>query len=79
MVTQQSAAVEINEVVTEFIKTMIKISDDPRQVFVGIHNAFVFGEIFDEIGFDFSEEQLGQLFNGIEMCQDALKKMEEEV
>ncbi len=71
---KQLAVVETSNVVTEFLKTMIKLSDDPRQVVVGIHNTFVFGEIFEEIGFDITEEELTQIFDGIEAIGKALDK-----
>lgn len=64
--------VKINEVVTDFIKSAIRLSDDPQQVLTGIHNAFVHGEIFDQIGFNITEENLGKIFEGIEVIQKAL-------
>lgn len=71
--TQQFATVEIRDVVAEFIKSMIKLSDDPRQVMAGIYNAFVHGEIFEEIGFDITEEQLVKVFDGIEIMSVAIE------
>lgn len=71
---KQLAAVEINQVVTDFIKLAIRLSKDPQQVMTGIHNAFVFGEIFDEIDFDITEERLGKIFKGIDTIREALKE-----
>ena len=73
MMEKQLAVVEINQVVTDFIKLAIRLSEDPYQVIVGLHNAFVFGEIFDEIDFDITEEELGRVFEGIDIIQKALK------
>lgn len=70
--TKQLATVQVNDVVTEFIKSMIKLSEDPRQVMVGVHNAFVFGDIFDEIDFDITEGELAQIFEGLEIIDKAL-------
>ncbi len=69
---RQLAVVEINEVVTDFIQSAIRLSEDPQQVLTGIHNAFVHGEIFDQIGFNITEEKLGKVFEGIEVIQKAL-------
>ena len=69
-----SAVVEINEIVTDFIKSAIRLSEDPQQVVAGIHNAFVFGEIFEDIGFDITDEKLGKIFEGIETIKEALKE-----
>ena len=69
---RQLAMVEINEIVTDFIKSAIRQSEDPQQVLVGIYNAFVHGEIFDQIGFNITEENLGKIFEGIEVIQKAL-------
>ncbi len=67
-----SAVVEINEIVTDFIKSAIRLSEDPQQVVAGIHNAFILGEIFDDIGVDITHEELGKIFEGIETIQKAL-------
>lgn len=74
--TKQLAVVEVNQVVTDFIKSMIRLSEDPQQVVTGIHNAFVFGEIFEEIDFDITERELGKVFEGIEIIQEALGENE---
>lgn len=71
---KQLAVVEINKIVTDFIKSAIRLSEDPRQVVTGIHNAFVFGEIFEDIDFDITDEKLGKIFEGIATIQEALKE-----
>lgn len=76
MVTKLTAAVETHSVVTEFMKTMIKVSENPRQVWTGIHNAFVHGDIFEDINADISDTQLTEMYKHIDAIGKILDKVE---
>ena len=71
-------AIEINEMVERFIKSMIELSEDPSQVFVGIHNSFYHGDILDKIRLHFTDEQLGKIYEGIELSQSVLDQIKEQ-
>lgn len=71
-----TSAVEINEITTKIIKEMMKLSESPKSVWAGIHNCFVFGEIFEEIGLDISEKQLEKLFEHIDAISSILEEVE---
>lgn len=76
--TQQFATVEISDVVGEFVKSMIKLSDEPIQVVVGLHNAFVHGQVFADLGLYPTDKQLENLFDGLEKMIDAVKSIQNE-
>ena len=65
------------DMVTELIKALVRTSENPRGVMVGVHNAFVHGEILDEAGIDCSEKDLEDLFEGFDKSIKALSHMED--
>lgn len=73
------SAIEVNEITEQFILKLIKLSENPHQVFVGIHNAFVHGEILHEVGqTDLGENDclLTEFFEGIDKASGALIKIQ---
>ena len=73
---QTHAAIETNQIVEMFIRQMVKISRDPQQVWVGIHNAFAFGDVFDETGIHMSDEDLEEIFKGINAVGKAFNNID---
>jgi len=47
------------DLTTDIIKALVKSSEDPRSVMAGIHNAFVFGKLLEEVGLDWDENETG--------------------
>lgn len=76
--TRTLATVEINEVVEKFIREMIKLSENPRQVLTGIHNAFCHGDILEEIGLSFTDQQLTDIFNDIDEIGEILGQIQDD-
>ena len=73
--------VRTHEVVEHFIRMLVTEADaDPRTIMVGVHNAFVHGDILLERN-DYSlgenDVHLKEFFRGIEISQAALKAMRE--
>lgn len=64
--------VAVNDAVEQFIRMMIRISEDPSFVMTGVHNAFAHGDIFEEIGMSVQDSDLSDLFEGLDKCNKAI-------
>lgn len=61
--------------VVDFLEDQIKVMakhSSVREVIVGLHNACVHGEIFEETGEDVSDEELAALFDHFEAISEIL-------
>ncbi len=67
------------DLTTGIIKALVRSSEDPVAVLAGIHNAFVFGELLEEIGLDWDEDSplLEQLLEHLSQAGNAIRKMED--
>lgn len=65
------------DMVRDVVKVWINNGISPRIVMSGVHNAFVHGQILLDNGFDLDEDDkiLGELFDGFDICQKAMKKL----
>lgn len=57
------------------VRGLIKSGVTPQELFVGIHNAFCHGEIFEECDIECSDGQLGELFEHIDALSKIAKKL----
>jgi hypothetical protein len=65
------------DIVDGVVKSLVETTS-VRTFFVGLHNAFAHGEIMTEIGLDFSDKELGEMFDHFEGLVKIAKKIEEE-
>ena len=63
------------DTVESLVRTVIKTGTDPQQILIGIHNAFVHGEILEYTDYIVDDLNLGRLFDGFEISISALKQM----
>lgn len=65
------------DLVRDIIKSFINNGFNPSTVFAGIHNAFVFGEVLLDNGYELDENDkiLGELFEGFDKCLEAIEKI----
>jgi len=68
------ATVQAHEVAESTIRGLIK-GVGVHAFLIGLHNSFVHGKILEEEGTDFSEEQLGQMFEAFEKLIAISKEM----
>lgn len=71
-VTQRQQDVDL---VDEVVKGLLRGGISPRTLFVGIHNAFVHGEILKEADVEFTDKQLEKLFEHFDDLIAVAKKM----
>jgi len=64
-----------SDVVENIVRGVLKAGVTPQALFVGIHNAFCHGEIFEECGIECSDKQLGELFEHIDALSKIAKKL----
>lgn len=70
-------AVETSEFVETLVRSLVKTGSTPRQIMVGIHNAFYHGELLTGAEQCFTDEQLGRIFEHIIALQTVLKEIED--
>lgn len=68
-------AIKEHERVETIIRGLIDKGCDPRALFVGLHNAFVHGEILIQNGYEITDKQLGKFYKGIKKCSKVLDKV----
>lgn len=75
--TSMVNAIESHEVVTAFIKALLKSGANPSDIITGLHNSFVHGEAFDDAGIYFVDDELKKVFEHIEELSKAVKSIED--
>lgn len=68
---------EVHDVVEGMIQGIVMAGMSPREIMVGISNAFVHGECLEKIGLTVPEESLKKLFEGFELSIQAMKEIEQ--
>lgn len=63
------------DITRDIVRALIRSSEDPDAVFVGVHNAFVHGSILEEIGLEVDNEHLDAFYSGIDDAMQALNKI----
>lgn len=61
----------------QIIRQLVKLSESPLSVLVGVHNAFYHGEILREAGLDSNDDDLGELFEGLDKAIAVCKRLED--
>ena len=69
------------DLTTDIIKSLVRSFSDPKAVLAGIHNAFVFGELLEDVGLDWNDDKkdslLEQLLEHLSQAGDTISKMED--
>ena len=55
----------VQKMIESQTKAFMREEIHPVDILIGVHNAMAYGNIFDEVGLDISDEQLEQLFEGL--------------
>ena len=76
-VKQMYAAVEVHEIVEVLLKAMAAQEYPLSSIFAGIHNAFCHGEIMDDAGLAFEDDDIGFILDRLTEIQDRLRKLED--
>lgn len=63
------------EMLESIIKNLIQVST-PADFASALHNAFVHGEVFEEVGIEFTDEQLSRIFDGLDIIVKTCKELE---
>lgn len=71
----QRQAASMVDLCESMVRGIIKGGVSPNELLVGMHNAFVHGELFGEADLECSEESLGKLFNGLDIAIEAAKEI----
>jgi hypothetical protein len=68
---------KVVDVVDAMIRGLVVNEVNPLDILIGIHNAFVHGEILKEAGLtlDEGDKNLGKLFHGFDISMEAMKQI----
>lgn len=66
---------EERKMVTQIVKSLIQ-GVGPKGFFVCLHNAMIHGEVFEEMGLEMSDEQLGEMFDHVDRLIVISKEIE---
>jgi hypothetical protein len=76
VIIETNHAVEVNEIVSEFIKSLMNCDALPSSILSGVHNAFVHGQLLEVNGYDISQENLDKFFKHMDACLKIMREIE---
>jgi len=77
MAVEMLSPIEVHELVTNMIEMLVeKLEISPLQILVGVHNAFVHGDIFANMATNAEiDEHLPDFFDGLDKAAKAVEKI----
>ena len=76
MLVKHATNQPVVDVVESMVRGMVSKGVSPLQLLIGVKNAFSFGDVLKEGNFEFSEDSLHKIHNGLEVAIKAAREIQ---